>query len=566
MAWQRMSIHWLVAGVALVACAAPQRADQAGSQGAQPAPGAAQPKRVTAAIMGDPPALATALAGFGIRGVDAIEHLLNAGLTIVDNRGTLQPRLAEAVPSLDAGSWTLLPDGMMETTWRIRHGALWHDGAVVTADDFLFRARLAQDRELPLFTNAAYALTDAIEAPDPSTIKVRWKQPYIDADALFNDPPAPKHLLERPYLGNKAGFPGLAYWTEEFSGTGPYRLRELVRGSHLVLDANDRYVLGRPRIDIVEIRFIPDPTTIVANILAGEVELTLGKTLSAEQAVEVANQWPGGKLEFTPSNAVSVYPQLLTPNPPIVSNPAFRRALLHAVDRQQLVDALLLGRSSIAHSFLFPGQAQYQAIEARLSRYDYDPRRAAQMLEALGYSRAGDGMFRDSAGQPLSVELRTYTVDVNQKATLTVADFWQRVGVAVTPNVMSPQAAQNNEYVFTYPAFILQRYTSDVGGLRNLHSSRTPLPENNFRSGNVSRYVNAEFDALLDRYFSTIPLNERTEVLGQIIFHIADQLTQMGLFFDAEPTVLSGRLQNVAARWPSSTQAWNAHQWGRNDG
>jgi len=126
---------------------------------------------------------------------------------------------------------------------------------------------------------------------------------------------------------------------------------------------------------------------------------------------------------------------------------------------------------------------------------------------------------------------------------------------------MSPQAAQNNEYVFTYPGFILQRYTSDIGGLRNIHSSRTPLPANNFRSGNVSRYMNPELDALLDRYFSTIPVGQRTEILGQVLIHIADQLTQMGLFFDAEPTVLSSRLLNVAARWPSSTQAWNAHLW-----
>ena len=119
----------------------------------------------------------------------------------------------------------------------------------------------------------------------------------------------------------------------------------------------------------------------------------------------------------------------------------------------------------------------------------------------------------------------------------------------------------DNEYLFTFPAFYLQRYTSDVSGLKNLHSSRTPLPENNFRSGNTARYMNPDLDALLDRYFVTIPKAERLQVLGQILFHIADQLPQLSLFYDAEPTVMSNRLVNIGARWPSATQAWNAHEW-----
>lgn len=210
---------------------------------------------------------------------------------------------------------------------------------------------------------------------------------------------------------------------------------------------------------------------------------------------------------------------------------------------------------------MFPGQEQYRDIEGRLTRYEYDSRKAGQMIEGLGYSRATDGFFRDTSNQPLAVELRTYTVDINQKATLAVADSWQRVGVRVEPLVMSPQATQNNEYVFTYPAFLLQRYTSDVSGLKNLYSARAPRPENNFRSGNVSRYANAEFDALLDRFFLTIPAADRIQVLGQILRHVADNLTQMGLFFDAEPTMMANQIVNVAARWPSSTQAWNAHEW-----
>jgi peptide/nickel transport system substrate-binding protein len=210
---------------------------------------------------------------------------------------------------------------------------------------------------------------------------------------------------------------------------------------------------------------------------------------------------------------------------------------------------------------MFPNQPAYRDIEARLPRYDYDPRRTAQLVEGLGYTKGPDGFYRDAAGQPLSVELRSSTTDINQKAIFAIADSWNRLGVRTEPLVYSRQAGQNNEYLFTFPAFYLQRYTSDVGGLKNLHSTRTPLPENNFRSGNTARYVNTELDTLLDRYFVTIPSAERIQVLGQILHHVADQLPQLSLFYDAEPTLMTSKLVNVSARWPSSSQAWNAHEW-----
>jgi hypothetical protein len=50
-------------------------------------------------------------------------------------------------------------------------------------------------------------------------------------------------------------------------------------------------------------------------------------------------------------------------------------------------------------------------------------------------------------------------------------------------------------------------------------------------------------------------------VLGQILYHVADQLPQLSLFYDAEPTVYSSRLQNITARWPTTTQSWNAYAW-----
>jgi len=73
--------------------------------------------------------------------------------------------------------------------------------------------------------------------------------------------------------------------------------------------------------------------------------------------------------------------------------------------------------------------------------------------------------------------------------------------------------------------------TNDLSGLPNRHSSRTALPQNNFRvpgAGNVGRYTNVELDALLDSFFVTIPKQERLEVLGRILHHLATSCRSWG--------------------------------------
>src|SRR5439155_11916089 len=132
---------------------------------------------------------------------------------------------------------------------------------------------------------------------------VMWKGPFVGADSLFTrlrGLPLPKHLLEGPYEELKAGLVDHPYWGQQFIGLGPYRVRELVSGSHLVLDANDRYVLGRPKIDVIEVKFTPDANVLMTTIFSDAAEMTLGARLSIDQALQVQDGWRNGTVLFTP--------------------------------------------------------------------------------------------------------------------------------------------------------------------------------------------------------------------------------------------------------------------------
>ncbi|MBM2812394.1 MAG: hypothetical protein HW416_3153 [Chloroflexi bacterium] len=558
--------------IAGLAACAPQSKDSAvGAEQRQSQQ--SSPKRIVAAIRGDPHTVYQQLnPSSNIPGIDELQQYVHAGLTVMDSQQQRHPVIAEAVPSIENGLWRVLPNGSMETTWVIRSGARWQDGTPFTAADLSFTVAVIRDPDLPIFGEQAYESIDRVEAPNDRTVTVTWVRPHIFADTLFSYDlglPIPRHLLERAYLDDKDNFLQHPYWSTEFVGAGPFRLKDWVRGSHLIVEAHPDYVLGRPKLDEIEVRFITDPGTLAANMLAGAVDMPVGGRLSIEWAIQVRDRWGEGRLEPVLTNWIVVFPQFISPKPPIVTNLEFRRALMYAIDRQAQVDTLQYGLSSPAQSFLYPDQADYRDIEARVMRYPYDPGRAVRSIEGLGYQKGADGSFRDAAGQKLSVELRTSQGDdLQEKAMFSTADYWEQLGVGVEQHFVVPQRARDREYRATFPGFDVKRNPNDLRGLRGLHSSLTALPENNFlANGNNSRYVSPEFDALIDGVFSTIPKAERTEILGRAIAHIAEHLNLMGLFYNIDPMLIPNRLTNVMpATGSRSSASWNAYQWDLKEG
>ncbi len=552
--------------LALTACGPGAQAPGASRSARSDAPERATgPKRLVAVVAGDPHTLYQKLnPSSTVRGVEELELIVNAGMSVQDNTGVYRPQLAEAVPSLANGLWQLYPDGTMETTWNIRTDAQWHDGAPVTPQDLIFAATVGQDRDLQISRHKGLVLIDSMEATGPRTITVRWKQPYIEADRTFSAQmalPLPSHLLEAAYIADKSSFPNLPYWTEQFIGSGPFRVKELVRGSHMILEANEKYVLGRPKLDTIEVRFIPDPNTLVANVLADAVDLALGRGVSLEQALQVRDQWRSGKAEMALASFVQVFPQLLSPTPVVIANPRFRQALLMGIDRQEMVDSIQSGVVPIAHVFVAPDEPEYPAIEPAVVKYPYDPRAAAQMIEQLGYSKGADGVYRDGSGQRLEVELRATAGDLNQKTMFGVASYWQRLGLAPETVAIPPQRASDLEYRATFPGFSVQRQGGELSFMENFHSSQARTRENRFAGSNNTRYMSPELDAIIDSYLRTIPEAERMAVAREGVRHITENVVEFPLFYDTQPALIANKLVNVYAARGNTQTAWNAHEW-----
>jgi hypothetical protein len=147
--------------------------------------------------------------------------------------------------------------------------------------------------------------------------------------------------------------------------------------------------------------------------------------------------------------------------------------------------------------------------------------------------------------------------DIQEKTLFGVAGYWQRLGLGVEPIVFPAQRATDREWRATRPGFEVVAQPSGVDAVARFHGAEAPVAENRFRGENRSRYQSAEFDALVDRAFATVPERERAEVLRAVINRMTGDVAVLGIYYNLFPSMISHRLVNVTGRNPT----WNAHEW-----
>lgn len=547
----------LGAGALLVVTACAFPAPQATTDGAS-SPAAAVKKRATLAASSSLVSIGSTFVA-ALPGAADVNALLDAGLTNASSSVIRSPQLAEVMPTTENGLWKVLADGRMETTWKIHQNATWHDDTPFKAEDLIFTFEVLTDKQLAARAVPIHNSVESLEPLDPHTLLIRWKSINISADQIFSgtDLPLPRHLLEAPYKANRETFQGLSFWTRDYVGTGPFRMKEFSEGSHALLEANPTYFLGRPLIDELEVRFIPDSRALVANVLAGEVHLTLSRGMSSDQAAQLKDTWKG-RIELDAGAPNHVVPQHGTiREPEIIGNVDFRRALLQAVDRQEMANVLTGGLGTIAHSGLPYGDPSYRDAEAGVVKYDFDPGKSARALEGLGYTLGPDGKLVARTGAPLRVELRTSEKEINVKTVLTVGDYWKRVGVDAETFIIPAALQSNPEVDRLYKGFKTGANFGSLSELEFLTEAEIPTPQNSFRGKNTGQYVNAELEAQIRRYTTTIPLTERMQALRAVFGHLTENVVDMPLYYEMNPTLIAPRLVHVQQGYYGDAHLWD---------
>ncbi|HEY7564191.1 MAG TPA: ABC transporter substrate-binding protein [Acidimicrobiia bacterium] len=352
----------------------------------------------------------------------------------IDFQGQFQPELAT--------DWSVSDDGL---TWTmtIRDDVTFHDGTPLTAADVAFSISLYRDTEgFPLLPSYVGVFT-SIEAPDATTVTLTTEEPIGNFEyrmtGMYVLPSAIWEAIDDP----------VAFTNDDMIGSGPFILAGYTQDESVILEANPDYWGTVPSIDRVIFQTYANPDARVQALINGELDMitefpaTAIASLRNSQNVAIAQgSYFAGRLADIMFNMID--PANCPPDGGICSgHPALRdlevrRALAHAVDKQQLIDSILLGLGSVGIGMVPAGLTAWFADELLAEDYQFDLELAASMLEEAGYvDTDGDGIREcptDDCGPTGDLTFRlNFPTDSDEAPRLadTLSGWWGEIGVNV---------------------------------------------------------------------------------------------------------------------------------------
>lgn len=565
------NVRWvgLLALLGLVACSpAPGRATDAGAPGRPPGPGqAAVAKTLVFGVRYEltevVPKITTGTSS------DGMKRLFTASLAYMDGKGAINPYLAEALPALETDSWRVFPDGRMETTYRLRADLTWHDGHLLTADDFVFALR-AYKAPGVAFDPVPQDRIDEILAPDARTVIFRWKTLYPDGGSLRSGmvEPLPRHILEQPLeQDTPEGFNTLSYWGKDFVQAGPYRLQRWEPGVHMDAVAFEGHALGRPKIDHIVVKFVPDENTMLTNLLAENVQLAADNSLRFEHSLVLKREWGAngrGIVLVDPIQQRMTQFQLRPEyvNPRSLLDLRVRRAIAHAHDRQAIVDGLFGGEVPVSDQALPRSVPYFDALDREVTKYPYDLRRTEELLGEVGIRKLADGAHVTPSGERFGFESWVLAGSQNEKQGSIMGDSWRRAGFEIKEYAIPTAQSQDGQVRATFPA--LSSVASFLGESNSLSAytpAQIPTPNNRWRGNNRGGWVNPDYERLWSLYNSTLDRSERDRQVIEMMKVATEQLPILFNFHNPDVKGFLATLQGPSLATPDSLIFWNVHEW-----
>lgn len=469
--------------------------------------------------------------------VEEQDSLAIAGLIFEQLTGG-DPRTGQPAPNGLADSWTVAEDGKTYT-FSLNPNARWHDGVPVTAADveFSFDA-LANEETGSVYTGTFLQAVDSYRAVDDNTFEMVAKEPRFDFLYSLVAFIVPKHIWESVPFSEWATDPGAT--GEDPSrviGSGPFKFQAWNQGASVELVRNDEYHGKVPYVDGYTRIVWPDQTAVVNALLNDELDIA-GLEPADVPAIEGT---PGIVIETYPTRGFTMLEINLDPEvTTLFQDREVRQAMMYALDRQSIVDDILLGYAEVARGTQ-PVISYAYAPEEINTVYDYDPDRARELLTEAGWTDSnGDGAV-DKDGQELSFELLYPSGSPTTEQIMAyIQDAWSQVGIAAQPRSLEFPAMI--EATTTEPSFAVAAYgfSWDATFIQD-----AMFGCDQYQVGfNDMRYCNPDLDQINDEAALTFDEPERRDLLIEATNIVNDDLPVMVLHFGRAIVAYSDRLQN----------------------
>ena len=339
-----------------------------------------------------------------------INLLLFNGLTGHDGDNAVVPALAK--------SWDF-DEETCTYTFHLEEDVRWHDGEPFTAEDVQFTIEAIMDPENGSENAPNFEDVEEITVIDDHTISFRLSAPNVAFLDYMTMAILPKHLLE-----------GEDMQTADFFrspiGTGPYKLASWDEGQAITLEKNADYFRGEPNIDTIVFKIVPDDNAKALQLRAGELDLAL---LTPKDAATFADEEGFTCYDMETADYRGILFNFQ--NEYWQENRDLIPAVCYAIDREAIIDAVLLGQGMAAYGPLQRNIYNYEDVE----HYDYDPEKVRAVLEAAGCVLGEDGFYTrngETVGFVLSVGAGDQVrIDMAQ----IVAQQLREIGMDVTVDI-----------------------------------------------------------------------------------------------------------------------------------
>ncbi len=490
----------------------------------------------------------------------AIEvNSIQFGMVNYNDKWQLFPGTVEKIPTLKDGDWELLPGGKMRVTFKFKRGYTWHDGQPYTAQDASWTNLMLRNPRSPTLSRTILRKIDNMNARDASTLVVQWNERYPFANTGHTV--YPKHVFEKEYLRDPSTLKAHKQARAPI-GNGPYRIAEWVAGSHITLEAYDKFPGGPAKIKKQVWRFILDSTVLQANVLANQVDATEINNFSIEQMIEIEKRNPQQTAYYTPA-LIWEHIDLNLDNE-WLKDKRVRQALAHSINRDELSQKLFYGKQPVAHTWL---PERHEGYNANVRKYNYDPARARALLQEAGFTMGSDGIMRDARGQRFEMTIMTTAGNaVREQVQQVMKESMRAVGIDVRidnrpAGVLFGQTTRQRQF----PHMVM--YAWVMSPLTLPHSfwnaDQIPTPQNNWEGSNYPGWRNAENDKLNNEILQEIDAGKRVALLKKQQEIWAEELPAIPLYFRLQLNTANKRLQNVKPAGLSGTYVnWNSQEWG----